>query len=77
MEQSKNTEILSPNKDMIKVNPKDAIERAKINLVKAKAIDEEKKDYVWISKEKTQKLIHKSKLKECLNDGWKLNNSKK
>jgi ribosomal protein S17E len=31
------------NKDSVKANPKDAIERARNNLAKAKLLDEEKK----------------------------------
>jgi len=61
------------NKNKIKSNPKDAIERAKNNLEIAKELEKDKMYHVWISKEKTQKFIAKSKLKEYLSNGWKLN----
>lgn len=64
------------NKDSVKANPKDAIERARNNLAKAKLMEAEKKDHVWISKEKTTKLIHISKLQSYLNDNWKCNTKK-
>lgn len=61
------------NKDMVRVNPKDAIERAKKNLAIVKEMEIDKKDFVWITKEKTQKHVHISKVEMYLSEGWKTN----
>lgn len=40
----------------------------------AKKLEEKKKKYVWITKEKTSKLVHPKNVKKYLQDGWKITN---
>ena len=64
---------INSNKNSIKANPKEQVDKAKSNLQKAKEVESNKTDHVWITKEKTSKFIHKDKLQELLLDGWKIN----
>lgn len=42
----------------------------------AKEVEKLKKGFVWIGKEKTNKLVYKDKLEGYINDGWKVVNVK-
>ena len=51
--------------------------RAKKALELAKLLEENKKDHVWMKKEKTSKLVHPNNVKKNLADGWKISKTKK
>jgi len=42
----------------------------------AKEVEKLKKGFVWIGKEKTNKLVYKDKLEGYINDDWKVVNVK-
>jgi hypothetical protein len=66
-------DILTYGTNGLHLNTSRDVEKAKIQLEKVKAIEYEKtaKGYIWLTFEKTSKLVHPNNVKSLLKQGWK------